>query len=139
MDTPGHCEEIIVIVLSLEYRKWCRYFSTFIHQCYCRDSNSCSFQFGIYTMGKAGHTIAQDIWFFFPLHCRIIVRCERFYLPSASKPVESCGGWNFWCTIKWQCDGKIVDVLALSICTPKKLKRLDDNIFLKKRTFVLSF
>lgn len=30
---------IIVIVLSLEYRKWCRYFSTFIHQCYCRDSN----------------------------------------------------------------------------------------------------
>ena len=30
---------IIVIVLSLEYRKWCRYFSTFIHQCYCKDSN----------------------------------------------------------------------------------------------------
>ena len=26
--------------------------------------NSCSSQFGIYTMGKAGHTIAQDICFF---------------------------------------------------------------------------
>ena len=33
------CLHWVSVVRGLEYRKWCRYFSTFIHQCYCRDSN----------------------------------------------------------------------------------------------------
>jgi hypothetical protein len=82
----------------------------------------------------------------FPLHCRIIIQWRKFFWPSASEPIEIvelrfverlAGGRNFCWTIIWQCNRKKVDVLAFKhLYTKTKLKGLDDNIFLKKLTFL---